>query len=158
MELGLSKVNLNPFHILLLLLLLLLLCIVCTNKNRWCSGERSVEFALGPGFKSQVPQLLHIIFLFRISCMYNPRVHHTPFQSSQPSVRWPNLMAIIWRCIMSQVKRITLDLKGQRGPHSNGPRSGYLHPSKQYSGPFSLFYFLFYFISFNLFIYLLTKN
>ena len=118
------------------------------NKNKWCSGSQAAFKALG-GLRSGVRPLpptfgIFLIFFQVIQRIHKPKDHHTPFQSSQPSVRWPNLMAITWRCIMSQSQHTALDFKSQTWTFSNGSRSDYWHPHFFRPISFSLFIYIYF--------------
>ena len=119
-----------------------------------------MQNASGPGFESQVPQIFHIFCLFRIQCIHKPRVYHVTSRSSLPSGQMAKSDGHPGGNTKSQVKRVALDLASQRGLQIVGPRKCFLHPSKCYIQAHSLFLFsfLFYFISFNSFIYLQTNQ
>ena len=60
--------------------------------------------------------------------------------------------------IISQVKRKAYDRASQRGLLDFGPRSGYLHPSKYFSGPFSLPIFLYFILCLLIYLFILLTN
>ena len=107
------------------------------------------------GSNLRFPLCLHIIFLFRFRCAPKTKVHHGTFSSSLPHVLRSKSDVHPGRSIISQVKCKACDQGSQRGLPPFGPRILILTP------PFllrpNLFLYSFLFVSFNLFIYLLTN-
>ena len=52
--------------------------IIITNVHEWCSGWQRVWWSLGPGFDSQVPQMLISIFSHILVCRQREATHHKP--------------------------------------------------------------------------------
>ena len=60
--------------------------IILTNAGKWLSGRCVGCVSLGPGFDSQVPPNVSIIFLYRLPCRLSNVLHHIPPNISMPCV------------------------------------------------------------------------
>ena len=79
---------------------MLFICYIIYKACKWLSGKALIWYTLGPGFDSQVPSFLHIIFLSMFACsapsrsspyVHNPSVPH----GSESQSKGPDLMNTI---------------------------------------------------------------
>ena len=65
-------------------IILLFICVILTIGTTWRGGKHIVAFPSGPGFESQVPHFLNVIFLQVIMCALRLEIYHTPSPIKAP--------------------------------------------------------------------------
>ena len=126
--------------------ILYLFLISLTNAHEWSSGRAGGCELLGPGFDSQVPLKLNIIFSIMFLCRPSNSIHHNPHISANHVSPNANPMATREGTSCSQVKADIGDSQSQQGLECSWARISKSNTQFWPIPPFGFAFFIFFLI------------